>query len=407
MGAFEYVALDKAGKEQKGVIEGDSPRQIRSQLRDKGLIPLNVEEVAQKESAKTEGSFRRSVQRGISATDLALITRQLATLTRSGLPLDEATATVARQTEKPRIKRLILGVRAMIVEGHSLADGLGKFPHVFPDLYRATVAAGEQSGFLDAVLERLADYTEGRQQLQQRMQLALFYPIILTVMAILVVTGLLTYVVPEVVKVFENTGQTLPLLTRIMIGTSDFLRDYMLVLILALVAIGSGISYVLKQPGPKRQFHKTLLKLPVVGKLVRGVNTARFARTLSILAASGVNVLDALRISAEVVSNIPMREAIEDAALRVREGAALGKSLESSGYFPPITVNLINSGEVSGKLEEMLERASTNQEQELQTTIAMLMGMLEPLLILAMGGIVLIIVLAILLPIFDLNTLVK
>lgn len=326
---------------------------------------------------------------------------------RSGLPLDEATGTVARQTEKPRLKRLVLGVRSMIVEGHTLADGLGKFPHVFPDLYRATVSAGEQSGFLDAVLERLADYTENRQQLQQRMQLALFYPIILTVIAVLVVMGLLTYVVPEVVKVFADTGQTLPLLTRIMIATSDFLRDYIFLLVIGLSLAGAGIAYVLKQPKAKRQFHKTLLRLPVIGKLVRGVNTARFARTLSILAASGVPVLDALRISGQVVSNIPMREAIEEAALRVREGAALGKSLERSGYFPPITVNLISSGEVSGKLEEMLERASTNQERELETTIAMIMGMLEPLLILAMGGVVLIIVLAILLPIFDLNQLVK
>lgn len=406
MGAFEYVALDKAGREQKGVVEGDSPRQIRTQLRDKGLIPLNVEEVAQKESKKTGTGLRR-MQRGISSTDLALITRQLATLTRSGLPLDEATATVARQTEKPRLKRLVLGVRSMIVEGHSLADGLGKFPHVFPDLYRATVSAGEQSGFLDAVLERLADYTENRQQLQQRMQLALFYPVILTIIAVLVVAGLLTYVVPEVVKVFDNTGQTLPLLTRMMIASSDFLREYMLLLIVGLVLSGMGLRYIFKQPKARRQLHEVLLRLPVVGKLVRGVNTARFARTLSILAASGVPVLDALRISGEVVSNIPMHEAIAEASLRVREGAALGRSLERSGYFPPITVNLISSGEVSGNLEEMLERAATNQERELETTIAMLMGMLEPLLILVMGGVVLIIVLAILLPIFDLNQLVK
>lgn len=406
MGAFEYTALNDAGKEKKGVIEGDSPRQIRQQLREQGLIPLNVEEVAQRESSKQQGRFGQ-VGRGISATDLALITRQLATLSRSGLPIDEATATVAKQTEKPRLKRLILGVRSRVVEGHSLAEGLGHFPHVFPDLYRATVAAGEQSGFLDAVLERLADYTESRQQLQQRIQLALFYPIILTVMAVLVVTGLLTYVVPEVVKVFEGTGQTLPLLTRIMIGTSDFLRDYIFVLFGAIVLMGFAIRYTLRQAGPKRQFHRMLLNLPVIGKLVRGVNTARFARTLSILAASGVPVLEALHISAQVVSNIPMREAVEEAAYRVREGAALGQSLSRSGYFPPITVNLISSGEVGGNLEEMLERASMNQERELETTIAMIMGMLEPLLILVMGAVVLIIVLAILLPIFDLNTLVK
>ena len=405
MGAFEYAALDTAGKQRKGVIEGDSPRQIRQQLRDKGLIPLNVEEVAQKETRQRSGTFH--VQRGISSTDLALLTRQLATLARSGLPLDEATATVARQTDKPRLKRLILGVRSKVVEGHSLAEGLGSFPHVFPELYRATVAAGEQSGFLDTVLERLADYTETRQQLHQRMQLALFYPIILSVMAVLVVMGLLTYVVPEVVTVFENTGQELPLLTRMLIATSDFLREYFLVLFIGLILLSAGVVQLLKKPEPKKRYHKLLLKLPVIGKLVRGVNTARFARTLSILAASGVPVLEALRISGSVISNMPMRHAVEEATLRVREGGAIARSLEHSGYFPPMTVNLIGSGEVSGKLEEMLERAATNQERELETTIAMLMGMLEPILILVMGSVVLIIVLAILLPIFDLNTLVK
>lgn len=405
MGAFEYAALDSAGKERKGVIEGDSPRQIRQQLREKGLLPLNVEEVEHKETRKRTSSFQ--FQRGISSTDLALLTRQLATLARSGLPLDEATATVARQTDKPRLKRLILGVRSKVVEGHSLAEGLGNFPHVFPELYRATVAAGEQSGFLDSVLERLADYTEIRQQLHQRMQLALFYPIILSVMAALVVMGLLTYVVPEVVTVFEDTGQELPLLTTMMIASSDFLREYFLLLFIGLILFASGLVQLLKKPEPKKHFHRLLLRLPVVGKLVRGVNTARFARTLSILAASGVPVLEALRISGSVISNVPMREAVEEASLRVREGGALARSLEHSGYFPPMTVNLIGSGEVSGNLEEMLERAATNQERELETTIAMLMGMLEPILILVMGSVVLIIVLAILLPIFDLNTLVK
>ncbi|MDH5180473.1 MAG: type II secretion system inner membrane protein GspF [Gammaproteobacteria bacterium] len=404
MGAFEYAALDSAGKEKKGLLEGDSPRQIRQMLRDKGLIPLRVEEVAQKESARRQGSFR--MQRGISATDLALLTRQLATLSRSGLPLDEATATVAKQTDKPRLKRLMMGVRAKVVEGHSLAEGLGSFPHVFPDLYRATVAAGEQSGHLDAVLERLADYTESRQQLQQRMQLALFYPIILTVIAVSVVTGLMTYVVPKVVEVFISSGQKLPTLTVVMIAISDFLRNYGLFLLAGLFATGLGIGKLLQQPGPRRKYHRFLLRLPVVGKLVRGMNTARFARTLSILAASGVPVLEALRISSAVVSNIPMREAVEEAALRVREGAALGKSLERSGFFPPITVNLISSGEVSGKLEEMLERAAANQERELETITAMLMGMLEPIMILVMGVVVMLIVLAILLPVLNMSNLI-
>jgi len=406
MGAFEYAALDKSGKERKGVLEGDSPRAIRQQLRDQGLIPLSVDEVAHKETAQKKG-FSFTLRRGISATDLALITRQLATLSRSGLPLDEATSTVARQTEKPRLKSLMLGVRARVMEGHSLADGFGKFPHVFPELYRATVSAGEQSGHLDAVLERLADYTEARQQLTQRLQLAMFYPMILTIMSILVVGALLGYVVPRVVTVFEDMGGTLPLMTRILIGVSDFFRDYFLVLFLLGVAGVSAAVYILRKPGPKYSFHQFLLKLPVIGRFVRGVNTARFARTLSILAASGVPVLEALRIAGQVVGNLPMRDAVQKAAVKVREGAPLARSLEQSGYFPPMTVNLIASGEVSGNLEEMLERAATNQEREQETQISLLMGMLEPTMIVIMGLVVGFIVLATLLPIFNMNQLIK
>jgi general secretion pathway protein F len=406
MGAFEFAALDPTGKERKGVLEGDSARQIRQQLREQGLLPVRVDEVAQRESGRGgRGYFR--FNRGISATDLALLTRQLATLARSGLPLDEATATVARQSEKPRLKRLMLGVRSQVMEGHALAEGMGKFPHVFPELYRATVAAGEQTGHLDAVLERLADYTEKRQQLHQRIQLAMFYPIILTTMSILVVVALLTYVVPKVVQVFENVDAQLPLITRVLIGTSDFLRDNFIILILAVVAVVAGVSYLLRQPGPRFAYHRYLLRTPVLGRFVRGVNTARFARTLSILAGSGVPVLEALRIAGQVISNLPMREAVAQAAHRVREGASLAKSLEQSGYFPPMVINLIGSGEASGNLEEMLERAAVNQEREHETQVALLMGLLEPALILIMGAVVLMIVLAILLPIFQMNDLIQ
>ena len=404
MGAFEYAAMDDRGKEKKGVLEGDSVRQVRQLLREQNLIPLQVDEVQQKETRRGQGI---NIRRGISATDLALITRQLATLSRSGLPLDEATSTVARQSEKARIQKLMLGVRGKVVEGHSLAEGLADFPHVFPELYRATVDAGEQSGHLDAVLERLADYTENRQQLQQRIQLALFYPIILTVLSIAVVTGLLAYVVPEIVKVFENTGQELPWLTQAMIASSDFIRSYGIVVLILLIAIAMGFVSLLKRPEIKLQWHQLLLKIPVAGKLIRGTQTARFSRTLSILAASGVPLLEALRIAAQVMDNLPMRNAVEQTIGRVREGASLAKSLEQTGYFPPMFVNLVASGESSGDLEEMLERAATNQERELETTIAMLMGTMEPLLILGMGGVVLIIVMAILLPIFDLNQLVR
>lgn len=404
MGAFEYAALDERGKEKKGVLEGDSVRQVRQLLRERQLIPLHVDEVHQKESKRGSGI---TLRRGISSTDLALITRQLATLSRSGLPLDEATSTVARQSEKSRLQKLMLGVRSRVVEGHSLAEGLANFPHVFPELYRATVAAGEQSGHLDAVLERLADYTENRQQLQQRIQLALFYPIILTVLSIAVVTGLLAYVVPEIVKVFENTGQQLPALTRALIASSDFLRGYGIIVLILLVGLGLAFVSLLKRPEIKHQWHAFLLKIPVAGKLIRGTQTARFSRTLSILAASGVPLLEALRIAAQVIGNLPMRQAVEETIERVREGAGLAKSLEQTGYFPPMFVNLVASGESSGDLEDMLERAATNQERELETTIAMLMGMMEPLLILTMGAVVLLIVMAILLPIFDLNQLVR
>ncbi|UCE89618.1 MAG: type II secretion system inner membrane protein GspF [Pseudomonadota bacterium] len=404
MGAFEYLAYDPKGKERKGVLEGDSPRQIRAQLREQGMLPLSVEAVSEREATRGPSVGMR---RGISAADLAIITRQLATLSRAGLPLDEATSTVARQTEKPRLKRLLLGVRAKVMEGHTLADGFKEFPHVFPDLYRSTVSAGEQSGHLDVVLERLADYTEQRQQLRSRIQLALFYPLILTTMAIVVVVGLLTYVVPEVVKVFEDTGQQLPLLTRILIAVSDFLRDNLLWLVLLIGAALGTFSYLVKQPGPRHQIHRLYLRMPLISRLVRGVNTARFARTLSILVASGVPLLEALRIAAEVMSNLPMRFAVEEAAHRVREGGSLSGALEQSGYFPPMATNLIASGEVSGNLEEMLERAAVNQERELETIISTLMGLMEPVLILTMGAVVLVIVLAILLPIFDLNQLVK
>lgn len=406
MGAFEYAALDKSGKEKKGVIEGESPRQVRSQLREQGLVPLSVDEVAQREE-KQSRSFSFSVRRGISASDLALITRQLATLSRSGLPLDEATSTMARQAEKPRLKSLLLGVRARVMEGHSLAESMGRFPHVFPELYRATVAAGEQSGHLDAVLERLADYTEARQQLTQRIQLAMFYPAILTVLSILIVSGLLAYVVPEIIQVFDDTEAKLPLITRILVGISDFFRDYFLIFLISVLVVISLTVYILKQPGPKYAFHGFLLRVPIIGRFIRGVNTARFARTLSILAGSGVPVLEALRIAAQVLTNLPIRDAVSDAAHRVREGAALAKSLEQSGYFPPMILNLIASGEAAGNLEEMLERAAINQEREQETQISFMMGMLEPLLIVVMGAVVLAIVMAILLPIFNMNQLIS
>lgn len=404
MPAFEYLALDSGGRKRKGVAEGDTARAVRARLRQDGLNPLQVEEV--REQARSTGGLSRS-GRGISPLDLALATRQMATLARAGLPVEEILGTVARQTEKARIRNVLTAVRTRVMEGHALAPAMAAFPRVFPDLYRTTVAAGEQSGHLDLVLERLADYTESRNALRQKVSLALFYPLILTLVAIGVTVALLAFVVPEVVQVFAGIGQDLPWLTRALIATSDALRDYGLWALALLVVALSVLRRVLRHERWRNRYHRLLLRLPLIGRLARGLNTARFARTLSILAASGVPLLDALRTSGEVIGNRPMRAAVAAAAQRVREGSGIGRALEQSGYFPPMTVHLIKSGESSGKLNEMLERAAETQERELETRIAMVVGLFEPLLIVTMGGVVLTIVLAILLPIFELNQLVN
>jgi general secretion pathway protein F len=404
MGAFEFTAVDADGKERRGILEGDTARQVRQLLRERQLLPLTVTEAAVREATRQQSFTLRPT---MSSNDLALVTRQLATLVQSSMPLEEALLAVSEQTESTRVKSVLIGVRSKVMEGHTLADGFSDFPKAFPEIYRATVSAGEQSGHLDAVLERLADYTEGRQVLRQKIQHAMIYPVVLTVLALLIVSGMLVYVVPKVVGVFSNTGRELPGLTVFLIGLSTFLRNYGLFLVLAIIGAAFAARRALRQPGPRRWRDALLLRIPLVAKLVRGSNTAQFTRTFSILTGSGVPVLEALRISAEVVTNIPMREAVEDAAARVREGAPIGKSLAIGGYFPPLCVHLISSGEASGKLEAMLGRAAANQEREMDGLIAALLGILEPALIVTMGIIVLIIVLAILLPIFELNQLVS
>ena len=405
MGAFEFVALDEQGRQRKGMREADTARQIRQQLRDARWTPLEVHEIAQREGGSRERRFVGL--RGISATDLALLTRQLATLVRSALPVEEALQAVARQTEKSRIKAILLAVRAKVTEGHSLASGLQSFPRVFPELFRATVAAGEQSGHLDTVLERLADYTERRQILRQKMGLALFYPILLTVMAFLITGLLLAFVVPEVVQVFTDIGQQLPPLTRALIAISEFLQANGLLMLVLCVGLIVLWFWLLRREPVRLFAHRLLLRMPLLAKLVRGSNAARFARTFSILMGSGVPVLEALRISAQVLANLPMRHAVLQVADRVREGSSIHSALEKIGHFPPMVIHLIASGEASGNLEEMLERAASNQERELETFTAALLGLFEPLLILLMGGLVLLIVVAILLPVFDLNQLVR
>lgn len=404
MGAFEFVALDQAGKESKGLIEGDTPKHVRQILRDRKMLPVQVTEVAQKE-ARRQRSF--SLRRGISTSELALVTRQLASLSQSGLPLEEALLAVAQQNDQARTKSILLGVRSRVMEGHTLADGLGEFPQAFPELYRATVGAGEQSGHLDVVLDRLADYTEARQELRQRITNAMVYPIVLVLMSVGIISFMLATVVPRIVTVFENSSGELPALTRWLIASSDFLRNHWLLLIIVISAVIYGIWRLLQRAGPRRRYHGLLLDMPIAGRLTRGINTARFTRTFSILAGSGVPILEALKISAEVIENLPMRDAVTEASLRVREGASISKSLAASKLFPPMMIHLVASGETGGKLEEMLTRTANYQEREVDGLIATLLGILQPLLIVLMGAVVMTIVLAILLPIFEINNLIR
>jgi len=405
VGAFEYTALDAGGREQSGILEGDTPRHIRQMLRERQLLPVAVNEVAQKESSRQK-STSFSFSRGVSASDLSLFTRQLATLVRAGLPLEESLLAVSQQTERPRIQSIVMGVRARVMEGHTLANGFTEFPRVFPEIYRSTVSAGEQAGHLDDVLERLADYTESREGMRQKVMAAMLYPIVLSVMCFVIVCGLMTFVVPKVVAVFEASKGKLPWITQLLIATSDFMRADGIWLIVGVGLIAFLFNRWLRNPNARRKWHRMQLRMPIVGKMSRGFNTARFTRTFSILSAASVPVLEALRISGEVVTNLPMQDAVADAAARVREGAAIGRSLSTSKLFPPMTIHLISSGESSGTLDNMLERAAIAQERELDGLLDAMVGLLGPMLIVTMGAFVMGIVFAMLLPIFEMNQLI-
>jgi len=404
MGAFEYTALDSTGREQSGLVEGDTVKHVRQILRERSLLPVTVSEVKHREAKRQRGFSLRS---GVSASDLSLLTRQLATLVKAGLPLEEALLAVSQQSEKPRVQSIMLGVRGKVMEGHTLADGLSEFPKVFPEIYRSTVSAGESSGRLDGVLERLADYTESREVTRQKVMGALLYPIVLSFVCFGIVTMMMVYVVPKVIEVFESSKGKLPLATEILIFVSDFLRNFGIYLVIGIVLAIVGFIYWLRSPDNRRRFHRFQLRVPLFGRLVRGLNTARFTRTFSILTASAVPVLEGMRIAGEVVTNLPMRDAVAAAAQRVREGAPIGRSLQTSRLFPPMTVHLISSGEASGELDTLLERAAINQERELDSMIGAVVGLLGPLLIVVMGLFVMGIVFAMLMPIFQMNTLIR
>ncbi|MFI4969920.1 MAG: type II secretion system inner membrane protein GspF, partial [Lysobacterales bacterium] len=401
--AFAYQALDSSGKTQRGVLQGDTARAVRGALRERGLNPLSVDEVR-------EGAGRGArlfERRGLGAAQLALLTRQLATLIGAGLPIDEALGALSEQAENERQRGLTMSLRARVMEGASLAQALGEFPESFPEIFRATVTAGEQSGRLETVLEKLADYAEARDALKQKILAALAYPLLLSLVAIAVVAGLLTWVVPQIVGVFQNLHQTLPLATRALMALSAFLRSWGWLILIALIAAAIATRIALREESLRFRWHALLLRTPLVGRLARAANTARATRTLALLVESAVPLLDALGITAQVVANLPMRDALKRAAFKVREGSAFSRALGESGQFPPVVLRLIASGERSGQLPRMLGEAAAQQQRELDRWLTALTAVLGPAVILAVGAMVLFIVLAILLPIFNLNEMVK
>jgi general secretion pathway protein F len=411
MSAYSYKALNEDGKTVKGVMEGDSERHIRSQLRAKKLKPLEVSSNSgdapsggANEAPSLSGWRRRRASR-LSVRDLSLITRQLASLVRSGLPLDEALQATAKQSQKTNVKHVVLQVRTRVLEGFSLAQAMGDNPIAFTDMYRALVRAGEGSGYLSPVLERLADYTQTSQLLQQRIKMAMIYPVVMLMVCIGVIVALMVFVVPKLMKIFEQGDRELPALTKALIASSEFLQNYGLLLAAALVGAYFWIQHMLKDPKRMRSWHVMQLKLPVIGELVKQINSSRFAATLSLLSASGVPLLQALNISGQVMTNKVLQEACDTVAASVREGTSLSRAMENTHAFPPLLVQLVASGETNGTLPQQLDNAARDQERELEMMLGVAMGLLEPATIIFMGGAVCLIVLAILTPIFEMTQL--
>nr|WP_297529520.1 type II secretion system inner membrane protein GspF [uncultured Roseateles sp.] len=400
MPAFKYDALDASGKSRQGLLEADTLKAARSQLRTQGLVPLEVKAVAAQ-----PGKQSRFARRAFKPAGLAVWTRQLAGLVSAGLPLERSMAALADEAEDPRQRELMSQLKAEVNAGSSFARALGTAPREFDDVYRAVVAAGEQSGALGPVLESLADDLEEQQRLRSELFGALAYPVIVCIIAVLAVSFLLTYVVPQVAAVFTQTRQTLPLLTRIMMGISDVLRNWGLVIVIVVVGGVIGMRQILKREGPRQRFDAAFLNLPLLGRLSRGYNAARFSGTLAMLAGAGVPILKALQAAAETLSNQAMRADAMDALAQVREGAPLGAALAGKKRFPGLLSMFARLGEQTGQLPDMLQRAAKQLGNEVKRRAMTLATLLEPLLIVAMGGVVMLIVLSVLLPIIDMNKL--
>lgn len=405
MAAFEYTALDAGGRRRKGVLEADSMRQIRQMLRSQGLAPLTVSAAVQSPGGGRQTSAA-GFGRRLRGLDLALVTRQLATLVAAGLPVDEALDAAAQQAEKRTVRALVMAVRSRVLEGRSLAASLGEFPASFSALYCSTVAAGEQSGFLDRVLENLADYTERQFEAWRNVEMALLYPVVLFLLALLIVGALMVFVVPDMIRVLDNMGRELPWSTRILIGASAWIQQWWWGLLLAVAGVVLAVQRLLRRPALRLAWDRQKLSLPLLRRITGAANAARYANTLSILNGSGVPLVDAMDIASEVVANTWLQHLLRGATQRVREGGSLRTGLAGVAHFPPMLLHMVASGEASGELDAMLDKVARHQQAEVERVVTALVALFQPLMLLLMGGMVMFIVIAILMPILNMNQLI-
>lgn len=401
MSAFRYHALDANGKPQNGILEADSSRAARAALRERGLYPLEVTSVANRDGE------RSSARQRLKDADLSLLSRQWATLLASGLTVEQSLAALAEQAESEAARTILAGIRSEVMAGHSLRAALDRYPAAFPAIYRASVAAGEKSGELGRIMMQLADYLEQRTRLRQKTLQALLYPGIVATVAVLIIVALMTYVVPQIVSVFQQGKQALPYLTRVLIVASDLLRDWGWLLLILVASVGIALHLALREAHFRRRWDALWLRAPLLGKHLRTLDATRFASTLSILASSGVPLLAALDAGREVMGRLPLKDAVQDATARVREGQSLSRALGATRAFPPLLIHMIANGEATGRLDELLDRAARLQQQELENRTATLTTLLEPMLLLIMGVVVLIIVLAVMQPIIETNTMLR
>lgn len=407
MGAFEYQALDANGKTVKNITTGDHAKQVRAELRAQGLVPLEVKAVSENVASKSDKRGKANSRVKIKVNDLSIITRQMATLLESGMTVEETLSAVVKQSEGHKIKSVMSDIRSLVTEGYSLSDAIAKYPNSFPEIYRASISAGEQSGTLDNVLERLADYLEDSHAMQQKVTQAIVYPIFLFFVCAAILVVLITVVVPKVVTVYEDINQELPSLTQFVIKLSEIMAEYGAIIALFLAVLFFSLRYIFKQKGPKTWLHTLYLKIGGLRKMVQNIDSARMARTLSIMVGSGVPILSSMRASEGVMNNMVLQTDLHAATEEVAQGVPIGRALERNGNFPPLLVHMVTSGENSGRLGHMLEKAATATENEMQTRIGMMVSLLGPLMILIMGSLVLAIILAILMPMFQLNELIN